>query len=271
MQSPKVSVIIGAYNCEKFIEGTVQSVIDQTFKDWELIVVDDCSTDSTREKVKAINDDRIKIIRLDDNSGRPAVPRNIGIKNARGEYISFLDHDDIWLPEKLEKQVRFMEANPEVFLLYSKCFVQKDDKITEIAPLHPKSGYIFKDLYLAYNLLPCSTVMMRNRKDSMAYFFNEDRELMAIEDYDLWLSIAYREKISFIDEPLAIYRLHSKNTSYGFFPFFKRVRIVIKKYGHLIPKRVLIQKYISFYYLLCRNYLKFAILPFFLGNKKNEI
>lgn len=266
MRPPRVSVIIGAYNCEEFIEETVRSVMDQTFKDWELIVVDDCSTDRTGEKAAAMNDGRIKIIKLENNSGRPAVPRNTGIRIARGEYVSFLDHDDIWLPEKLAKQVAFMDANPDVFLLYSKCFVRKGADITEIAPANPKKGHIFNDLYLEYNLLPCSTVMMRNSRGSGLYFFNEDSELKAIEDYDLWLSIAYRNKISFIDEPLAIYRLHSKNTSYGVFPFFNRVGIIMKKYGHLVPRSVLARKYISFYYLWLKNYAKFKI-----GRVKDEV
>lgn len=268
MHPPKVSVIIGAYNCEKFIEETVQSVIDQTFKDWELIVVDDCSTDSTGEKIRAISDRRIRIIRLDANSGRPAVPRNVGIKNSRGEYIAFLDHDDIWLPVKLERQVRFMEQNSDVFLLYSRCFIQKDGNIIDIAPARPKAGSIFCELFLADNLLPCSTAMMRNRKDCDLYLFNEDRALMAIEDYDLWLSIAYRNKVAFIEDPLAIYRIHSRNTSSEVMPFFKRMKIVIKKYGHLVPKTVLLRKYLYFYYNLCRNYVKIKTIPSINGGSR---
>lgn len=259
MASPKVSVIIGSYNCEKFIEETIRSVIAQTFKDWELIVVDDCSTDGTREKVNTINDTRVRMIKLDENSGRPAVPRNAGIRNSRGDYIAFLDHDDIWFPEKLEKQVGFMEKNTDVFLIYSKCLVLKDGKVISVAPRNPKSGRIFNELYLAYNMMPCSTVMMRSSKSGKEYLFNEDRSLMAAEDYDLWLSIAYTEKVSFIDEPLAVYRLHSKNASYGFLPFFKRVMVVMKKYGRVVPKDVLIRKYLSFYYHLFRNYMRLLI------------
>ena len=114
MSGPKVSVVIGSYNCEKFIHETVQSVIDQTFRDWELIIVDDCSTDNTCQEISRIKDERIKLIRLDSNSGLPAAPRNVGIKNAKGDYIAFLDHDDIWLPEKLERQVAFLEKNKDI-------------------------------------------------------------------------------------------------------------------------------------------------------------
>lgn len=264
MKTPKVSVVIGAYNCGRFIQDTVNSVINQTFKDWELIIVDDGSTDDTYEKVKDINDERIRIIRLGKNSGRPAVPRNRGIKASTGEFIAFLDHDDIWLPEKLCKQVELMEKNKDVFLVYSRCYVQENGKGQRIiSPERPKSGYVFNDLFLAYNFIGCSTAMMRNKKGFQPYLFNEDKTLMTVEDYDLWLRIAYREKISFIDEPLAIYRLHSQNTSYEILPFLEKVKLVMKKFAPLVPKRILFKKYISFYTKVSKAYAKIILRSLF--------
>jgi len=247
MSGPKVSVVIGSYNCEKFIHETVQSVIDQTFRDWELIIVDDCSTDNTCQEISRIKDERIKLIRLDSNSGLPAAPRNVGIKNAKGDYIAFLDHDDIWLPEKLERQVAFLEKNKDIFLSYTKCIIQKDGKQLKTNPQKPKAGRIFKDLFLNSNFIDVMTVMIRNRREDNFYFFDEDRCLAAVEDYALWLEISLKEKISFIDQSLSIYRVHPGGLSKGAFSHFKKCRSVIKKFSPFVSKRLLLQAYINFY------------------------
>ncbi len=259
MSAPRVSVVIGAYNCENFIQDTIKSVISQTFTDWELIIVDDGSDDDTCAKIESIDDDRTRLIRLDKNSGRPAVSRNVGIRASVGEFIAFLDHDDLWNAQKLEKQVELMDRQGDVFLVYTKCFVQQGGEVLAVSPINPKSGYIFKELFLAYNMFPCSTVMIRNRRTPDAYLFNEEKKLMAIEDYDLWLRIAYKHKVAFVDEPLATYRLHANNTSKGAFPFFKRIYIIIRKYSGMVPKYVLFKKYISFFGNLFKNYAKYLL------------
>lgn len=247
MKEPKVSVVIGAYNCEKFIRETVQSVIDQSFRDWELIIVDDCSTDSTCQVINQIKDDRIRLIRLEKNSGIPAIPRNVAMKSAKGDYIAFLDHDDLWLPQKLEKQVDFLEKNKDTFLVYTKCVVQKDGRQLRVNPRKPRSGRIFEELFLHSNFIDVMTVMIRNKKEDNPYFFNEDKELAAAEDYALWLSIALKEKISFIDEPLAIYRMHSAGLSKGAFSHFKRGGPVIKKFSPFVSKTLLLKSYFNYY------------------------
>jgi len=211
MKIPKVSVIIGAYNCGEFIKKTVYSVIKQTFEDWELIVVDDCSKDDTCKKVESIKDKRIRIIKLDDNSGRPAVPRNKGIEASRGEFVTFLDHDDIWPSNKLELQLSAFYKHPEVGLVYGKviCF---DDK-THTNHFFPKRGYsgnIFKKL-LKGNFIGCSTVMVNRNVFEKVGLFNENMELIAVEDYELWLRIAYYYKAIFINKPLLMYRIYPKS------------------------------------------------------------
>lgn len=247
MKDPKVSVVIGSYNCEKFIRDTVQSVIDQTFQDWELIIVDDCSTDSTCNKIKEIKDDRIKLIRLNNNSGLPAVPRNVGMRNARGEYIAFLDHDDLWLPNKLQKQVDLLEQDNDTFLVYTKCIIQKDGRQLKISPQKPKSGRIFKDLFLHFNFIDVMTVMIRNRKENNPYFFDEDKRLSTVEDYALWLSITLKEKAGFIDESLAVYKIHSGGLSNRAFSQFKRCGLVIKKFSPFVSKTMWLRARFNFY------------------------
>lgn len=256
MKEPKVSVIIGSYNCEKFICETVQSVIEQTFRDWELIIVDDCSTDGTCQKISQINDDRIRLIRLDSNSRLPAVPRNIGMRSSRGDYIAFLDHDDLWLPQKLEKQVNFLEKNRDFFLAYGKCIVQKDGRQLDVSPKKANSGNIFKDLYLHFNIIGLPTVIMRNEVKKYNYFFDQDKKFATVEDYALWMLIAKDQKIAFLNEPLAIYRVHSGSLSGGAFSHFKKCRYVLKKFASVAPKTMYLRAQFNF----CINLLYVGIL-----------
>jgi len=263
MVTPKVSVVTAVYNGARYIQDAVESVLSQTYKDWEMIVVDDGSTDDTYQKVKAIGDGRIRVIRLDENSGRPAVPRNIGIKAARGEFIAFLDYDDLWLPEKLARQVERMQAESDAFLVYSRFYLQENGRDRGINPKMVRSGHVFKDLFLAHNFIACATAMIRRSNGTDPYLFDEDMGLKAVEDYDLWLSIAYREKVSLIDEPLAIYRLHSDNISSDFLPFMKRYEAVIRKHAPMAPKGILFRKYLSFYTTYYLVYAKIILRSLF--------
>ena len=116
MQNTLVSIITPTYNCAKFIEETIRSVQAQTYLNWEMIISDDCSTDNTREIIAPYleSDSRIKYICNDKNSGA-AITRNNALRQAKGRWIAFLDSDDLWLPEKLEKQIAFMETNGYAF------------------------------------------------------------------------------------------------------------------------------------------------------------
>ncbi len=267
MKKPKVSVVIGSYNCEKFIQETIQSVINQTFQDWELIVVDDCSTDNTCQKINEIKDDRIRLIKLDSNSGLPAVPRNIAMRNAKGDYIAFLDHDDLWLPKKLEKQVAAMEQDEDIYLVYTKCIIQRDGKQLKISPQKPKSGYVFHDLFLHFNFIDCLTVMIRNKSEENNYYFDEDKGFVAVEDYALWLLIAKDHKIFCVDEPLAIYRIHSEGLSSGAFKNFKRCLLVIKKFAPFVSKTMQLRAYSHYY----ANLLYVGILSILMKTKRSLI
>ena len=108
-----VSVIMPSWNTGKFIAESIQSVIDQTYKNWELLIVDDCSTDNTDQVVASFNDDRIRYLKNKKNSGA-ALTRNKAIREARGEWIAFLDSDDLWFPKKLERQIKFMKKNKKL-------------------------------------------------------------------------------------------------------------------------------------------------------------
>lgn len=246
---PLVSVIVPMFNAELSVGEAICSVQEQTYQYWEMLIVDNCSTDNSRDIVRdlAIKDKRIRLIESDFNSGGPAKPRNIGIKNAGGKYIAFLDADDLWLPTRLEKQVSFLEGNKGFFLVYSKCFIKKHGEIIKTSPRRMYSGHVFNQLYLEFNFISSGTVLMVNQKGPGQYLFPEDEKFNCIEDYVLWLTIAKDHKVGFIDEPLAIYVLHENNLSAGVFKTLERFKIVIEKFAQLVPKRILILKYISFY------------------------
>ena len=112
MEENLVSIVVPVYNSEKFLKETIKTVTEQTYKNWELILVNDCSTDNSKSTIEkyAKEDNRIKVINLKENSGA-AIARNTGIEQAKGKYLAFLDADDLWNKEKLKKQIKFLEAN----------------------------------------------------------------------------------------------------------------------------------------------------------------
>lgn len=122
---PKVSIIIPAYNSSRFLKRAIGSILAQTFRDWELLIVDDCSKDSTPLIVEEYSkfDKRVKLFKTDHNSGGFAIPKNIGIENSKGKYIAFLDHDDEWFPEKLEKQLSVFENSRDEKLGLVSCYI----------------------------------------------------------------------------------------------------------------------------------------------------
>ena len=137
-----VSIIMPAYNAEKYIEEAIESVLKQTYRNWELIIVNDCSIDATEQIVKKYQekDERIKFHSLTENHG-VANARNTALQNAVGRYIAFLDSDDMWLPEKLEKQIGFMKINNYVFTYHQYRHFASRDKVGKIVNIPLKLGY----------------------------------------------------------------------------------------------------------------------------------
>lgn len=236
MKNSFISVIVPVYNRADLISETIESILNQTYKNFELIIVDDGSTDNTEEVIGKFKDSRIKYIKT-DNWGGPARPRNIGIKKAKGEYIAFCDDDDIWLPEKLEKQIRIFQISNETAMLYTRFKTIEGDVISNrIFPENGKykSGNIFKSLYLR-SFIACSSVVVKRNVLDQVGLFDTDPNLIAIEDTDLWLRIALKYIIKCTDDlPLLIYRIQSQRISQGFKQKSKRsliIRIRYKKYA----------------------------------------
>lgn len=201
---PGVSVIIPTYNRARFIERAIRSVLNQTYQNFEIIVVDDASTDDTEERVRRLltNGTRFKYVRHDINRGAGAA-RNTGIKNAAGEYIALLDSDDEWLPEKLEKQLQvFKEARDEKLgAVYSGVVYIKEKDNQKIDEHMPKRrGYIFKDF-----LRRCcihggpGVFLIRKEVFDKCGLFDECGELRIADDYEMWVRISKDYKFDFVN------------------------------------------------------------------------
>ena len=204
---PTVSVIIPTYNRAHLLRRAVQSVLNQSYKELEIIIVDDASIDTTPELVKGIDDERIVYLRHESNKGGSAA-RNTGIKHARGNYICFLDDDDFWLPKKLEKQHEMFEQSPDsVGILYCGCRIisEKQNKIIE--DVYPEfRGQVFSNL-LSSCFICSPTVMVRKTIIDETDGFDEN--LKSLQDWDMWLSLAKLCHADFVDEILAYYYIHS--------------------------------------------------------------
>ena len=220
MNNPKVSVIIPTYNCVKFLSEAIESVIKQSYQDFEIIVVDDGSADSTKnimDQYLQKYGPKIKYI-YQDNSGL-ACARNTGIKIARGQYIALLDADDKWLPERLSEGVKLMESDNRIGLVHTNITViSENGRIIRIPKRKTRylSGMIFEHIFLRNADIACPTVLLKKQAIDKVGMFDENLARLGCEDRELWLRISQYYKIGYINKELAYYRDRissmSKNT-----------------------------------------------------------
>ena len=220
-----VSVIITTYNSEIFISESIQSVLNQTYQNFEIIVVDDLSTDRTKSIVQKLieKDSRIKWFQFENNFGGPARGRNYGIDNAKYDLIAFLDSDDIWLQNKLEKQIEVMNKHKIYFCSSAiKRFSGKTPKFKSNTDLNFTQINFKKLLIRCY--IPLSSVIFS--KSNFNFRFDESKNLIAFEDYDSWLKI--HKKINYsikLNSQLVFYRVNdfqiSKDKTLRFYQHYK--------------------------------------------------
>ena len=207
---PRVSIVIPTFNMQDHLGETLASIRAQTFGSYEVIVVDDCSTDGTADVAQqfATEDSRFRYVRLDRNSNRPAVPRNRGIEEARGEYVAFLDHDDTWLPWKLERQVAILDARPDVALVHSYLwdFTPRSRLRGLVYLPNPYRRRATHEVLLEHNVVQCSSAVVRAEVLRSVKGFDERIELRTVEDYHLWTRIAERHRILYLSEVQGHYR-----------------------------------------------------------------
>ena len=194
-----VSIIMPSYNTASFIEETIQSVLNQTYTNWELIIVDDCSTDNTDEVLENIKDSRIRYFKNDKNSGA-AVSRNKALREAKGQWIAYLDSDDLWMPEKLEKQIHFMETNGYVFSYTNYEEIDVNGNKTGVSITGPKK--ITKTGMFNYCWPGCLTVMFDANKIGLIQI----EDIKKNNDYAMWLKVCRKADCFLLDETLGQYR-----------------------------------------------------------------
>lgn len=222
---PKVSIITPTYNGEKFIERAIKSVLWQTFENWEMIIVDDCSKDKTTEIIKkyAEKDPRIKLIELKENSGGPAIPRTIACKEAKSEYIAFLDQDDIFYPENLEKRVKYLDEHSEI------------DVLTTIAwTFDEKSRKIINYEYGG----PVNLIVRKKVVEDGGYFKLEQNradEIGMLYRYFLKNENNFKKMFLMSPEPISLYSRHPEQASYvenkDPLEFVKRIEALLNEFS----------------------------------------
>jgi len=207
---PLVSVIIPAYNAEKTIQQTIESVLKQTLTDFELIAIDDGSQDATLEIVHSIRDPRIKAFSFSNAGSNPS--RNRGLKIAAGEFIAFLDADDLWLPDKLELQLKALQENPQIAVAYSWTdFIDESGQFLYRGMYSTATGDVYKKLLLGNFLESGSNPLIR--KQALIEVGGFDESLFACQDTDLYLRLAARYRFISVEKVQILYRRSSDSVS----------------------------------------------------------
>ncbi len=202
-----VSIIMPSYNTAKFIPETIESVLAQTYANWELIIVDDCSADNTDEAVKPfLSDTRIHYIKNEKNSGA-AVSRNRALREAKGKWIAFLDSDDLWMPDKLKKQIAFMETNGYRFSYTN--YIEIDEKSNPNGKSITGPRKITKHRMYDYCWMGCLTVMYNAEFVGLV----QVEDIKKNNDYAMWLKACKKADCYLLDEVLAKYRKRSGSIS----------------------------------------------------------
>lgn len=244
-----ISIITPCYNAGKFLPETINSVLNQSFKDWELLIIDDCSSDNSRQIVEeyALKDSRIRYFRTDTPSGSPSYPRNIGIENSNGEYIAFLDADDIWLPDKLDDQIKFMYSNNYEFVYSNYEKIDENGKRSNRFIIMPPRS-TFWDVVETCTI-PCLTAIMAKEIIGDTRFLNIPKE-----DFAFWLEILKKNVTAYNTQKIhALYREHRKSRSANKWSMIRNQWFVLRKVEGIKP-------FLASYFMM--KYLVHGIIKF---------
>lgn len=252
-KKPIISIITPMYNAEEFISKSIESVLKQSFKSWEMIIIDDFSSDNSTSIVNRYiaQDSRIKLIKSKENFGGPAKPRNLGIKNAKGSFIAFLDCDDYWSTDKLAICVEYMNDNYD--LIYHD-MERISNKLQFFGRKFNKTRKLKKsitvDLLLSGNLISNSSTIVRKKVLHKVGLINENRSLIAAEDYNTWLKISIlTDLFVYIPKRLGFYFVHEHNISQK--NMYKPTKEATKDFVSFLSKKEKLKfksrlKYLSF-------------------------
>ncbi len=247
----KISIVTASYNYQDYIKETIQSVLDQTYNDWELIIVDDCSTDSSVDVIKSFNDERIKLFINEKNLGLAQTVKR-GVECATGDWIVFLESDDLITSDNIEKKVEIIKKYPDLNLIFNDCeFFGDENKVRDFSialkktrTLLKKKNYpkkMFYNFYLNNKIFTFSSVMAK-REDLLKISYTPPID--SLLDWWLWVQMAYIGKFYYIPEKLTKWRLHTDSYIY--------------KSNHYSPK----QLQMKIYFEMFKKYRNIFILLF---------
>lgn len=235
---PQISVIITTYNCAAFVENTIESAVNQTYRNKEIIIVDDGSDDSTRTQIEKLAD-KYKEFQCYflEHTGSPAKVRNYGISKSKGNYIAFLDGDDVWVKNKLSIQVKKLAQNPGCVLAYSMSVTFGDvnyfSPYYEVLPLLHRAART-RDELVKGNVITNSSVLVKADVLKESGWFDED-PLLKVEDYELWLRLGEKGNYLFIPRILVRYRIHGNQFSGNWTKKQENLQYLAKKKNIPIP------------------------------------
>ena len=235
MKEQLVSIIMNCYNSEKYLNDSIVSVINQNYTNWELIFWDNLSTDKSSQIISKYKDKRIRYY-LSKKHTSLGQARNNAIKKAKGEFIAFLDCDDIWLSEKLKHQIPLF-CDPEVGIVIcnSIFFNSKNNEKLLYTNKKPKEGYVFKELLESYNISLETAIIRKSAIEKLDHYF--DNRFEVIEEFDLFIRLAKEFKLAYVDKALAKWRVHENSltwTKKELFP--SEMRLFAKKIARFIPQ-----------------------------------
>ena len=229
---PLVSVILPTYNHANFLKDAIDSVIKQDYSSWELIIIDNYSTDHTDQVISLFKDDRIKNFKI-NNDGIIAKSRNKGIQESNGDWIAFLDSDDIWYYNKLSTIISYLIRNKKIDIVCSNEYLyNKSTGKKHVLRYGPSSKYFYEDLLVNGNKLSTSsTLVKRSFLNEKKLFFDESKIFITVEDYDLWMRIAlFNGKFGFCKTILGEYTIHNSNSSSNFKIHRSNLENVLRKH-----------------------------------------
>lgn len=262
MNNPLISIVIPVYNGEKYVAEAINSAFSQTYKNFEIIVINDGSTDKTENRLQSYMSRITYVKQLNRGVG---VARNVGIKIAGGEWIAFLDHDDIWKEEKLEKQVEYIENNPDIDLVhagienFNETGIIRED-VNELHDFRAKNR--FRD-FLSGNRVYVQTVVVKKNLILRIGLFDESSIVSSCEDYDLWIRLSKIANFGYLPYPLTRYRVHSDQAS-------KRIGHMLEAELYVIRKSKKIVENLNEWLLYQKAYsMRLENLAYFLVKNKS--
>ena len=249
---PLVSIVVPSYNHEKYVEQTIKSIVNQTYGNIELIVIDDGSSDSSVRIIKKLSNlYNFKFI-YRSNKGLSAT-LNEGIKLSQGKYWCVCASDDLYKPNKIEAQVKYMEENPKFGMSFAKTIMFDDDgNERAVKRRFSKEGWVFDELIIGTISIPAVTVMIRRNVFNNVGTFDE---ALWVEDWDMWLKITNKYEIGFINEYLALYREHETNISKQTWKMYQAKFTTLNKWKEqkIYPKASLLWK-LYWFNMFSRNH-----------------